>query len=204
LAKKELQMNISETIKIYDDVVRPGILDGLYQHCKSKDFERAQVIGGMQGDALTKVRNTELFNFNSFRLYEYSMNDKIFTDLHWKNILHNVVASCNQKYIQDLKLPNKQLSVVDQLTILRYKVGGHYVLHTDYHTSQQREFSFILFVNDDFEGGDLTFADPNFKNERVIKAKKNRIVFFPSNFMFPHKVNPVTKGTRFSVVAWLK
>jgi len=197
-------MNVKDTIKVFDNVIRPSILEGFTKYCQSKNFEEAKVVGNVEGDELQKIRKTQLFNFNGFQLNEDTMNDKIFTDIHWKNILTNIILMCNQRYLQDLKIPDKKISTIADISLLKYPEGGHYVLHSDYHTKHQREFSFILFVNDNFEGGDLTFADPDFKNETTIKVKKNRIVFFPSNFMFPHKVNPVKKGTRYSVVAWLK
>jgi len=31
---------------------------------------------------------------------------------------------------------------------------------------------------------------------------KNRMLIWPSNFMYPHLVKPVTKGIRYSVVSW--
>ena len=30
----------------------------------------------------------------------------------------------------------------------------------------------------------------------------NRMIIWPSTFLYPHTVKPVTKGTRYSVVAW--
>ena len=45
------------------------------------------------------------------------------------------------------------------------------------------------------------------QNEEEIKRLKlntGSIVFFPSNFMYPHSIEPITKGTRYSIVAWLQ
>jgi len=65
-----------------------------------------------------------------------------------------------------------------------------------------RTLSFIYLINDDYEGGELIFATPDFKNDLTIEKKKNTLIVWPSNFMYPHMVKPVTKGTRFSVVGW--
>ena len=53
------------------------------------------------------------------------------------------------------------------------------------------------FLNDDFEGGDFYFCR---KHQMTFKA--GDIVVFPSNFMYPHEVKEVTKGIRYSFVAW--
>jgi hypothetical protein len=58
-------------------------------------------------------------------------------------------------------------------------------------------YSVILMLNDDYEGGDLVFWD----NE-VIPKKQGNAVVFPSNFLFPHKVTEVTKGTRYSISSY--
>ena len=65
--------------------------------------------------------------------------------------------------------------------------------------------SVIINLNEDYEGGDLIFGNQFLNNEmKRIKLKKGSIVFFPSNFLYPHKIEPITKGKRYSIVAWLK
>jgi PKHD-type hydroxylase len=61
----------------------------------------------------------------------------------------------------------------------------------------------------EFEGGDLEFDARNYspdkrnEKEHVIKlkdVKKGSVIVFPS-FIF-HRVKPVTKGVRYSLVVW--
>ena len=40
-------------------------------------------------------------------------------------------------------------------------------------------------------------------DSKVIPLKQGELLIFPSNFMFPHKVEPVTKGTRYSYISWV-
>ena len=37
---------------------------------------------------------------------------------------------------------------------------------------------------------------------KKIDFKKGDVLVFPSSFMFPHKVNLVKKGTRYSAISW--
>ena len=60
----------------------------------------------------------------------------------------------------------------------------------------------MVFINDNYEGGELVFKYPNSEDTTKIDKKKNRIIIWPSNFLYPHSVFPVTKGERYSVVAW--
>ncbi len=95
---------------------------------------------------------------------------------------------------------------VNQIDLLKYSVGGKYEMHVDscYKTSE-RILSVIINLNDEYEGGDLVFFDPQGKEKiKRMKLEKNSLVFFPSNFMYPHTIEPITKGTRYSIVAWLR
>ena len=78
----------------------------------------------------------------------------------------------------------------------------HYTWHQDSGpTCGIRKLSMSLQLSDpdDYEGGDLEFmigAEPG-KFER----KRGLMAFFPSWTL--HRVTPVTKGTRYSLVAWV-
>jgi len=53
-------------------------------------------------------------------------------------------------------------------------------------------------LNDNYEGGEFVMWD-----NKVIPFKAGDLLIFPSNFMYPHKVKPVTKGTRYSYISWV-
>lgn len=57
--------------------------------------------------------------------------------------------------------------------------------------------SIIINFNDDYEGGDLVFWD-----DHKIDLGKGDVVVLPSLFLFPHRVEEVTKNVRYSGVAW--
>ena len=57
--------------------------------------------------------------------------------------------------------------------------------------------SFILNLNDDYEGAELFFWD-----DYVVSLGKGDIIMFPSLFLFPHGVKEATKGKRYSAVSW--
>jgi predicted 2-oxoglutarate/Fe(II)-dependent dioxygenase YbiX len=87
--------------------------------------------------------------------------------------------------------------------INKYSEGGFMSEHADnIHHSHGQEYgypsaSLLFFLNDGYEGGELVIAD------NVYTPKRNSAIIFPSNFMFPHHVNKITKGTRYSMITWL-
>ena len=58
--------------------------------------------------------------------------------------------------------------------------------------------SLSFSLNDDYAGGEFAF----FNRETKIKTRPGSVILFPSNFMYPHEIMPVTKGTRYSIITW--
>jgi hypothetical protein len=83
-------------------------------------------------------------------------------------------------------------------TLLRYQEGGFYSQHTDHFLQAPRIVSCSFTLNDDFESGEFGF----FNRELVYRPPKGSALMFPSNFLYPHEVMPVTKGTRYSIITW--
>ena len=57
--------------------------------------------------------------------------------------------------------------------------------------------SMVCLLNDDFTGGEFVIG------EKTINLTSGDVVVFPSNFMFPHKVNTIDNGERYSFVSWV-
>ena len=102
------------------------------------------------------------------------------------------------------KFPKMTSEKINQIDLLKYSPGGKYEVHTDHYTTSPRHLSIIMNLNNDYEGGDLIFTDQKEKEVKRFNLGKGSIVFFPSNFMYPHSIQPITKGTRYSIVAWLQ
>ncbi len=60
-----------------------------------------------------------------------------------------------------------------------------------------RKLSMSIVLNSDFEGGDFEI---NMDGKKSPRLEKGSIIVFPS-FM-EHRVAPVTKGIRYSLVTW--
>jgi len=58
--------------------------------------------------------------------------------------------------------------------------------------------SIIGCLNENYEGGELIFFQ-----DKIIKMEMGSLLIFPSKFLFPHKINLIKKGTRYSFVSWV-
>jgi len=119
--------------------------------------------------------------------------------------LKNCVSVVADLYKEEVKKAKRDF-VVQKTTDFRlnkYEKGGYMSLHCDnIHHSHGQKYGYpqatvLLFLNDDFKGGDFIVS------ELQLQIKKGDAIIFPSNFMFPHEVKEVTKGTRWSIVSWL-
>ncbi len=85
--------------------------------------------------------------------------------------------------------------------LLEYEAPSHgYDWHTDIGNGEAslRKLSVSIFLNEDYQGGEFCFFD---RGERPIKPLTGQALIFSS--FCPHRVKPVTKGTRWSLVAWV-
>ena len=90
----------------------------------------------------------------------------------------------------------------------KYEVGSHYTWHKDISLTPSnnglyRKLSLVVMLSEpeDYEGGDLLLCTSgNIDNIETHRLTKGDIIFFYSTT--PHKVDPVTSGTRLTLVTW--
>ena len=122
-----------------------------------------------------------------------------------KKTLNDIVDDTAYKYVQDLNMPwFDKYQGYSHVRFNKYAENKKMALHADHiHSMFDGErkgipiLSVLGVLNDDYEGGEFVLIDEK------IDLSKGDIIVFPSNFMYPHKVEPVTKGTRYSYISWI-
>lgn len=87
----------------------------------------------------------------------------------------------------------------DRMSILKYEKAGFLSEHVD-HGVSSRTLSVVLYLNDDYVGGEINF--PHVGDGISIKPEAGSAIFFPSNFVFTHSVNEISDGIRYSLPSW--
>lgn len=92
--------------------------------------------------------------------------------------------------------------------MLRYGPGGKYAMHSDadnfcpeqrrFYRFIDRDFSMLIYLNDDYVGGGLKFNGLNFSYQ----PKAGDLLIFPSNHIFSHESTPIESGTKYALVSW--
>lgn len=116
----------------------------------------------------------------------------------YANGLYRLLNQCSDLYSE--RFPALSSKLIEQPQLLRYQEGGHYIEHVDNSNGSPRALSIVIALNQDYEGGELSF----FQDRVRLSLQAGEVLMFPSAFMFTHAVRPVSKGIRYSLVAWLR
>jgi PKHD-type hydroxylase len=121
-------------------------------------------------------------------------------------VIHENYEWVDELIVTEIRNKNEEVydfdltGLIERPQLLRYKEGGHYDWHTDIGRGDNstRKLSVSWVLNSDFDGGDLCFFQ---EREIDIPFREGQGCIFPS-FM-PHRVQPVTSGERWALVAWI-
>lgn len=186
-------------VEEYDDFLTHEQCDYLIHLCNSKkQFIDSKVYASQNNDAIdTKVRDSQ-------QTWLYDSDDSFVDELS-KDI---------SKWVN---IPTKNF---EALQVVRYGPGGFYKPHHDAcvgskefcsranqdFNGQQRYITFLIYLNDDFEGGGTHFPRINY----TVKPKKGKAVMFYSvdaqGKVLPaslHGGNPVIKGNKWICNKWI-
>lgn len=91
---------------------------------------------------------------------------------------------------------NLRMDFMEAINYVRYREGQHFSIHADHGFSYICTVSSVMYLNDDYEGGELWFPYLDVK----FKPTYGDIVMFPSTYIYAHASLPVTSGTKYAAV----
>lgn len=183
----------------WDGAFNDEDIDKLIEYCEKTDLSKAK-IGSQESDQkdVNKIRRSDI-NF----FHPNQENDWIFKRLN------SVIEGLNNQFY------GFDLNGYDsfQYTTYHGEEEGMYDWHIDMFLGNKnlpqdmvepRKISLVLLLNEpeiDFKGGEFQIKQGVDSCDETLPTKKGRILAFPS-FML-HRVAPVTKGIRKSLVVWV-
>lgn len=114
------------------------------------------------------------------------------------NNYFDLIASCAEWYRNHFDI-EEIIYINEDFNFLKYQTGEEYHAHYDGGTWTKRVFSPILYLNEDYEGGEIEFVNQNIK----IKPEAGTFLIFPANYAYRHIAHPVKTGTKYAIVTWL-
>ena len=117
-------------------------------------------------------------------------------------VFHNQIADLmdhtTQSYMYRHRIHGVQYSH-EYYRVLKYSADEKFDAHVDGMPGGKRFLSAILYLNDDYEGGELEFLNFDLK----LKLNPGSLIIFPSYFPYVHTAHPIITGTKYAIVAWL-
>jgi hypothetical protein len=113
-------------------------------------------------------------------------------------IVHSLFSFCHKTYVNSNKALHfaLQYNFYNHLSCSyvyrRYDKNDDYDWHIDRSPEKEFVLSYLLYLNDNFEGGDTLFLDDRIR----VKPKTGSMLCFPCNIQMTHKSTKIKKGTK--------
>lgn len=186
-----MALMLDDYIQIYEDRIPNDLCDVIIKTYEHTELWKHKGIG-KENKIDTNVRLVDGINISHTNV---KLNNHVRSKID--DDLFSILNKVGNDYITEFPLCS--INHDSGYELLRYKKGYFYKVHTDKMAStNDRTLSCIIALNQDYDGGEIAF----FYRKKIIKLKKGSILIFPSNFMYPHEVLPITSGERYSIVTW--
>ena len=153
-------------------------------------WQEAKTLGDVENYRKTKVdylatrygTNSQLFKAHSIIGYNFKVAFEDLMNIYKKNENESHLFYTGDEGVQ----------------VLKYEPGEYYHEHIDGGPSMNRIHSCVMFLNEEYEGGEISFP----RQKIDFKGKTGDVIFFPSNFTHPHIAREVTTGIKYTAVMW--
>lgn len=125
---------------------------------------------------------------------------------HWQYLTSEIedIRKCYEDVESNLKIClnhyesmyNMKMDYMEAINFVRYGEGQHFSVHSDHGFSYTCTVSSVMYLNDDYEGGELHFPFLDI----CLKPKAGDIILFPSTYIYSHASLPVESGIKYSAV----
>jgi predicted 2-oxoglutarate/Fe(II)-dependent dioxygenase YbiX len=175
---------------VYEDVIPDSLCNKIIDEYKNSEN---WILAEVGNDTINlNARNVNVISISQDSIISMNFKERKFID----DALFKVANQVINKYNNIFPLCNIEQDSGYEL--LKYEQGQYYIQHTDSYLKHPRAISCSFALNDDYEGGEFAFFDRELK----YNLKKGSVIMFPSNFMYPHEIMPIIKGTRYSIITW--
>jgi predicted 2-oxoglutarate/Fe(II)-dependent dioxygenase YbiX len=138
------------------------------------------------------------FNWSSG---EIEKNGKAVRDCSTKPMFlySDKITAIVSKYLEDYSAEHNLKNLkLDYYKFVRYTEGQFFEEHSDGGRSAPRRVSMVIYLNDDYDGGEISFT----KFDTTISPKAQTLIFFPSTKEYSHAALPVRSGVKYIVTGF--
>lgn len=174
-----------DSVQIIENYLSPEDCDYIIRYCTQHGlFKRSQVnLLNQTDEVVAEVRNSS------------SAAVAVAGDAVLKTVLQKASA-----------LTNMPVDNIEALQCVRYGQHEHYGIHFDADAETPRVYTVLVYLNDDFVGGETWFPEIGMK----IKPRRGSAILFPNLdahneplLYSAHSGMPVVEGTKFAMNVWV-
>lgn len=187
-----LGLNVyTNTFSLEDSKRYISILESNLSGNKKYKWSEAQVTNSTT--PIKKARDAVDFKYKQENLGPRDETNSELIDLHEE--IYQKLKYCIDDYA---KYWGINVVYYEAFNFVKYEGSGtHFNIHADHGPAYNCTVSAVIYINDDYIGGDLKF--PRLDN-LVYKPSVGDIAVFPSNYIYEHASLPMESGTKYCVV----
>lgn len=187
-----LGLNIYQNVFSKEDAARYiDILESNLDGTKKYKWSEAQVTNS--STPIKKARDCVDFKYKPENLGPRNEFNAPLIDLHQE--IYEKLKFCIDDYARYWGI---NVVYYEAFNFVKYEgEGKHFRVHADHGPAYNCTVSAVIYINDDYEGGEIEFPR---LNNYVHKPKIGDIAVFPSNYIYEHASLPMKSGTKYAVV----
>jgi hypothetical protein len=133
------------------------------------------------------------FKYKPKNLGPIDLENKNLIEMH--NEIYNVLKMCIDDYANYWGF---SINYYEAMNFVKYEgPGQQFRIHSDHGPNYACTVSAVIYLNDDYEGGELYFPR---LDKLAFKPKIGDIAIFPSNYIYEHASLDIVEGTKYCVV----
>jgi predicted 2-oxoglutarate/Fe(II)-dependent dioxygenase YbiX len=177
-------VNINKDIKMFKNIISQEEADLILDTAKSMSEEDWLV-----------YRKTQRHEKDEWldQILETSKIDKIDRSI-FTNISNKIINIISKEY------NDKEYRFNDMDHLYRFQEGDSMKVHHDVGMDPTVKFGAVLYLNDDFDGGEIYYPKMNIE----VKPTNLSLIVHPANAIYSHGVKEVTRGIRYSLTTFLR
>lgn len=182
-------MNLTDFIIVIPNLIDDKLCKTIINEFSEDEYQDAII----ESDSVEKnIRNCQTISLSTNETINVNKSSRDLIDAELFKVMNSAILQYSKIH--------KELNISQDTgyELLRYKKNNFYKEHIDSFTSRPRAVTCSLVLNNKFKGGEFSF----FNNKISYKLNSGDAILFPSNFMYPHSVQPIKSGIRYAIVTW--
>lgn len=143
------------------------------------------------GDLENDHRDCQDFKYKAEHIRGTDQNSVDLLNMH--SHISQILKDCLADYGREFGV---LIEYIEAFNIVKYGPNDFFNVHSDDGEPYRCTVSCVIYLNDDYEGGELWFNNFDIK----IKPDAGDLILFPSSYIYTHAALPVKSGTKYAIV----